>query len=128
MRETVVQRIHVEPGFVIPCRDSFGMATTLRIGDGDDYEVVVVVDSGPGWADIERDAAPPSTPSLANDAMGPEKPGGEGEWVCPNCGGANIEDYGTWCYCPGCHFSAVIVSNPNLESLETPPKGALPDS
>jgi hypothetical protein len=56
---SVIDRIYVEDGFVIPkwtplnpfSPSSGGVVpTTIRVGDED----MRVVDSGPGWADVER--------------------------------------------------------------------------
>jgi hypothetical protein len=52
---TVIERIEIADTVTIPCFDSFGNATTLHIGPPDDFEVVLVKDSGPGWVDVERD-------------------------------------------------------------------------
>lgn len=68
-RKTVIQRIWVEAGVIVPLWDSFGNTTILYIGDSEndwENELVSVHASGPGWVDIERDVAP----SLANEEMG----------------------------------------------------------
>jgi hypothetical protein len=57
---TVIERIRVEDGFVIEKEsfiDPFELwrgkePTRIRIGD----EEMTVVDSGPGWVDVERGA------------------------------------------------------------------------